>query len=212
MWTAGCFWGNIRTHMQSGTGEGVWMFLGRRIKTLRSWLDPTVTKSVQRSGHWIEHLCSRFKITSTTPRSYDFVSMAQISLRERGTLDLIITIQIRSNGPRTLLPPLDQAGRLEQSVRWRSSTSDAHDATEAEPYGWLALHIKGNEASTMVKDSPAQKTRRGRSTTRSRDAATARFGEEFQVLGSIPELDSSHTRSTHIAKCPRPNPGNQTSV
>jgi hypothetical protein len=53
--------------------------------------------------------------------------------------------------------------------------------------------VKESKASTVVKNSPARKTREGRSTVRSGVAAAARFGEEFQVLGSIPELDTSHT-------------------
>jgi hypothetical protein len=65
--------------MQNGTAEGVRMVLGRRIKTLRSRLDPTTNESVQRSGRWIEHLRSRFKITLATSRPHDLSFTVQIS-------------------------------------------------------------------------------------------------------------------------------------
>jgi hypothetical protein len=46
----------------------------------------------------------------------------------------------------------------------------------------------------MDKNSPAQKTCRGRSTVLSGDAAAAKFVEKFRVLGSIPGHDSfTHT-------------------
>jgi hypothetical protein len=64
----------------------------------------------------------------------------------------------------------------------------------------------GSGASTMGKNSPTQKLRRGRSMVPSGVAAAAKFGEKFRLHGSIPRHDSdrqSPQSTRHTARMPR---------